>query len=279
MKIFNKIITLGTISSVMGLFIPEGKRIENTVRDDIFANLVKKECQTAVEKLQQENESCTLKIDSNNNNQKDKGSMDELCKTFNTEKCQAYYNTKLSEIPECQSSELGYLEGMDNLTKLSYLSIKLACSTDENNEYCPLSQFGFTKDDQAEKEKEEEKEKEKIEIYEQAKQETCNSKKCRDSYLSIVESVKKEEEEYLKVFVKYVSSDPVQLNEIKTEEFFNIDSRIYETMEYLKTENCTSSSPEDDPSTSNTTSFIRENMNLYVILSIISFIYVIIYLY
>jgi len=121
----------------------------------------------------------------------------DYCIDFENEQCQKLYNNSMSdiinEIPECK----GYLDDEDEeemelnetILKLNYNFMKIACSKDEQGNFCPHSFVNVEKTYNLESLKM--KGEEANDIYMEYVKESCRSKKCVDDYLNNIENIKK----------------------------------------------------------------------------------------
>eukprot|EP00833_Pecoramyces_ruminatium_P000046 jgi/Orpsp1_1/1174078/evm.model.c7180000048839.1 len=269
MKFSTNILALIAISSAFAYSLP-GRimKRENTNEDDydysylginpIFP--VKRECNDAMEKFNKEYEECDIQY--MNVNQK-ANEIDDICSKFNSEKCQKYYKTKMVDLPECKDSIQEAVAGIDNIKNINYISIKTECDKDENNNYCPLSSFELKKNI-----KEDMTEEHQRQVLNKAKEDTCKSQKCIDSYLNLINELTKINDGYLESLSKDGKISKSELDEIKMNATIDNDKEIQEISQYLKSEKCTSQIVK----TSGAEQIIK-NVNLYLVLSLISIIY------
>jgi len=236
MKLFIPLFTAIVASSVFGLTIPTKREVG--VDDDYdYSYLgtnpilpIKKECNDALEKLKNENSECEADNDED---------YKKFCDAFNSDKCQKFYNTKFTEIPECKSSQQEIVSMLEELFKKSLTFHKIKCATDEQGNYCPLTEIEMNKRINKTMTEEEQEA-----IYDEILKDTCKSQKCADAYLSLLEDVEKNSKELFEK-ISTTSSSNINLDSaagiIQEADPSAVDGNpvFNKTLTYLRSGNCT----------------------------------------
>ncbi|ORX48995.1 hypothetical protein BCR36DRAFT_354169 [Piromyces finnis] len=229
MKCATKFLTLLAVSSAFAYTIPMEKRNEFDYFDS-SSFPIKKECMDALEKY--DTKGCSyddIYVD-----------FDRSCKTLNSKKCQKIFNLKLTEIPECQSSNKETLEIMEDYLSIQRISVKFMCSRDENNNICPISIF---EEDRAENLSEEDQ----IKLVNKLINDNCKSKKCTNAITEYIDEIEKIEKK-LRNSMKSKMNENV-MNEIQSKvkrQFTSADvdlgmeEVVTKFKDYVKSEKCTS---------------------------------------
>jgi len=231
MKFSSGVLALFTLTTASAISIPRGifKRNENlSVYDDDYDYSylgynplfpVKRECNTYIEKLKEEYKDCIIEITGTIN-------QDEICKTFQSKRCQKYYKLRVADAPECKDSHEISVFGIDSMRSLELLALQSSCFTDENNKYCT---FGSLENIDIENLSEKEEKK----LIEKVKKDTCRSKRCTDKYLKMIDDIEDIVNNYSRSISKYKVNDD-------EEKIFDLDEENIELIKYFKSEECTS---------------------------------------
>jgi len=170
------------------------------------------ECKAAVDEYN-ECQFDTFNLDSVASN------IDVFCGSFSTEKCQNFFNKGLVGIPACQNISEELLMPTKILHGMMYSFLNLACSKDENNNYCPIAGHNILNL----------RDKSESEILASIN-ESCKSKKCYETANDTFTRVENAE-----LLTKLLFKQ--QMNDL------NLDTNQSQTLdkitEYLKSENCT----------------------------------------
>ncbi|ORX45567.1 hypothetical protein BCR36DRAFT_216933, partial [Piromyces finnis] len=67
--------------------------------------------------------------------------IDDLCKIYESEKCNDFFKNPVNSLSECKNISSQYLKKYEKLKNDTYIAFLLKCTKNENNEYCPLSNF------------------------------------------------------------------------------------------------------------------------------------------
>ncbi|KAG4087614.1 hypothetical protein H8356DRAFT_1728794 [Neocallimastix lanati (nom. inval.)] len=216
MKFTFKLLTLLTVSSVLSYSIQDDlkKRLDLNFED--LGEAAK--CLTSLSNFQE------CKIDTTNL----KNDKESVCNSFNSEKCQKVLKDGIKAIPECKDLPTEVLAASPLLFEILSSGIGLACSKDENGNYCPLSDIIITNDGKLNKEDQ---------SVQMAVIETCKSKQCTDAAIDTLNRVETAE------MLSGLSSVNFKRQEIKAQTHPEIDEKSISEykliLEYFKSDNCT----------------------------------------
>ncbi|OUM70108.1 hypothetical protein PIROE2DRAFT_1787 [Piromyces sp. E2] len=106
-----------------------------------------------------------------------KESLQTVCQAYHSEKCQKLYKEGVAIAGDCKLLDLGELKEMNSLYASKFGHIELICSTDENNQPCPLAYYDIVdeNDDMSARE-----------AYDKYVNESCKSKKCTDVAIDVI---------------------------------------------------------------------------------------------
>lgn len=215
MKFITKLIPLLSASStVLSYTVPLNKR-QNA---ELYIN---EKCNVGIEKYKE----CVVEDYIVYNE------LDNICKTYQTEKCQKFFNDGIKVLEECNEfSEinLNYRQGRFDAVKIH---LDAACAKDENNQYCSLNLFDFSKRFPEERDE-----------FHNAVNNTCKSKKCTE--IAIDYATKEQElKEKLDEIYNQLAEEEKEFRIINSKREFNstnIEDRIIliHMIEYLKSSEC-----------------------------------------
>jgi FKBP-type peptidyl-prolyl cis-trans isomerase len=155
---------------------------------------------------------------------------DEICKTYNSDKCQKLYKEGVAGFPACK--ELGEVLSFQNqviIDKADYL-FQRYCSKDENDKYCPLSEYDF-------------EEKESKEEFDNAINQTCKSRKCIDTaieYFNKEINLENKVNEFQSKIKNSNMKRQFNSNDLKSEE------KKEAIINFLESDYCSSQSPKKE---------------------------------
>ncbi|ORX64384.1 hypothetical protein BCR32DRAFT_251128 [Anaeromyces robustus] len=147
----------------------------------------------------------------------------DICKNYNTSKCQEYYDLRVSDIPECENSNINVIKAMDFYIEMAYVQMRTLCTKDESGNYCKLFENDITNALL---------QNQKDQLMDMVN-ETCKSRKCTRNFLNYDRDMKAISEIYGEYVDEYTKIIDDKLNEIP----FNSDSLshiISEEIEDLK---------------------------------------------
>jgi len=211
---------------------------------------IKKECNDALKKYN-EYEDCYINLASDLTTI----NIQDFCKSYSSDKCQKFYQLKVSSIPECQSSEKISVLGIDYLLKINYLIANVECAVDENNNLCPYNEFELLKKMTENMTLEQE-----VAIAKDSLNDTCKSAQCSTAYINYFDELNKIKEEFLKLADNHEQDASVTTKvkrEVAAATDFDVFSFAEENITYLKSAECAalrSSSPapvNENPTDSN----------------------------
>ncbi|ORX46844.1 hypothetical protein BCR36DRAFT_584960 [Piromyces finnis] len=223
MKLVTKFLTLVSATTVLCDFLDGFSNVINNVN---FSAIT--ECKNALSKYSE------CQIDSINL-ESVSANIDDFCMTFNTENCQTFYKQGITRIPECQDISPELFAPGQIVTDMLYSLLKLGCSKDENNNYCPLAGRNiFTANGINEEE------------FMRLLNESCKSKQCYDSISDTFTRVENAE-----LLMKLLFKN--QMNELSMSTTPN--ESIGKINNFLQSNNCTSQHTENlSDGTANTSS-------------------------
>jgi len=222
MKFFKSFLTVLAASSTFGLVIPTKRQEPLDMK-----------CQEAIVKYTNEYKDCKNKVASYRNEEE----LKNFCAKMNTDKCQKFYTTSLTTIPECKSSDQNqksYIALLDVALKEGLSQIKIGCATDEQGNFCPLTKIRFS--DAMTEQKEQE-------VFDIAVKESCKSKKCSDIFISSIENLEKISDELIGTISNIKDYPKDKLDQLKKEldddlKDINEDPTISKALKYLKSAEC-----------------------------------------
>ena len=238
MKFFTPLFTVLATSSVLSLSIPSKRDMMGVEDDYSYLGInpivpIKEECKNAFEKIVTENKECTI----GDLIGKDLDTIKGFCDAFYTEKCQNFFATKYSELPECKDSVDSSLILMENIISINYYNSQAQCAMDGNGNFCPLTDIGLSKRTTSTM-----KEDELAEKYNEAVKDTCKSQKCIDAYLAAHEGLEKSNKIYMeeisKLEAKGSKLDSVQESYYKTLQLLYENETVKKAVEYLNSKEC-----------------------------------------
>jgi len=191
MKFSTKFLTVLAASTVLAAALPEEEN-NQTPPEISFPVMIDKECGDYIMK----HEDCTPQgVYANAKHYED------ICVNFETEKCQKFIKTSLVDVPECKNldkiRDKPYIDFYDIFFKANYVNAKFHCGKDEKGNYCPLSAIGLEKNYNFNVITNETlPDAQKNEIYDKAIKDTCNSQKCAEDFLDVIEEVKNDHKQF-----------------------------------------------------------------------------------
>ncbi|KAG4085501.1 hypothetical protein H8356DRAFT_1061817 [Neocallimastix lanati (nom. inval.)] len=251
MKISNIFLTLLTATFAFSYHIPKKlyKREEVLELDTIT------ECEKAIK-----NE-CNLEINKNN--------LDDVCASFNSDKCQKL-TKNISSLKACSSLGQDLVSSEQEIIKLQLNIVEFMCSRDENGKYCPYISFELEHSTLFGNENEvvsvespnepqliEDKKKEDEENIKAVK-ETCKSKKCSDAFLKVIPFLDNSEKNYE---IKYVKRHLNIKRDLQFKDGMTQKEKIIKITEYLKSDECDASVKNSSQNSSNNTSNTSSTQN------------------
>ncbi|KAG4085503.1 hypothetical protein H8356DRAFT_1740080 [Neocallimastix lanati (nom. inval.)] len=214
MKLTTKLLTLLSASTVFSYSVQNelNKRLEINLQElGAAAN-----CMTALSKFQD----CNINITNLKNNK------DTICQAINSEKCQTILKGGINAIPECKDLPKEVLATSPLFFEMLSSSVGLACSKDENGNYCPLSDVIISQDGKLSREEQE---------VQNAITETCKSKKCVDAAVDTLTRVEAAELIADLAGVNFGKQEVSVQNQTQTVE----KSEYKKVLEYFRSDNCT----------------------------------------
>jgi len=202
-----------------------------------------------------------------------KGDVDYICSVYNSEKCQKLYNEGAVIIPECQKIDGVSKTFLDNMVKISQLSLSLKCSKDENGQYCPLNELALLNDS--------EEDgfitfKNESTLFDNALGNTCKSKKCTMTYTDALSEMRASEDEIISLLSLLDNIDIISMKEkrqIKDQDFDRENDKLLSQLEeYLKSSNCTQYFANVESGISRPSSIFRVIHALFISLGLLLFI-------
>jgi len=109
-----------------------------------------------------------------------KESLQTVCKAFNSDRCQKLYNEGVAIAGDCKLLDLEAVTEVNVDYGMKFVQMEMICSTDENNQPCPLINYYIVDENDT---------LDAREAYNKYINESCKSKKCVDAYIA---SIKKE---------------------------------------------------------------------------------------
>jgi len=226
MKFVKSFLTVLAASSSLALTIPT-KRQED----------INMKCQMALSKYNLENQDCKNKISSIQTEEE----LKSYCEKMNTDKCQKFYTTSFTSIPECKDADPSIqssLALMDVMLKQGLSQIQTGCATDEQGNFCPLSNAEKAKRVNSNMTEEQQRE-----SFDAALKETCKSKKCTDVYLSAFDNLDKFTNDLIETVSKIENYPKDELEKMKKElnddmKKLKEDPDVSKSLEYLKSNEC-----------------------------------------
>jgi len=223
MKFVKSFLTILVASSTLALTIPTKKE-----------ESLDMECQQALTKYSLENQECKNEISSIKNEDE----LKKYCEKMRTDKCQKFYTTSFTTIPECKKSNQAQLVLLDVMTKQGLKQINKGCATDEQGNFCPLTRVESYK-----RINNTMTEQQKKDTFEIAAKDTCKSQKCTDMYISSIEDLESFNNELIETLSKIEEYPKDQLEYMKKdfqEDMKKIkeDPTISKTLAYLKSAEC-----------------------------------------
>jgi len=103
-----------------------------------------------------------------------KETIDDICSTFKSEKCQKLFNSNITSIEGCEHITEDITPSINNLINIYTSQLELLCEKDENGKLCPLGESFINESN---------KKPNMTEI-----DETCKSKKCTDLSIKVLSS-------------------------------------------------------------------------------------------
>jgi len=201
------------------------------------------------------------------NSEIDVNNKDNVCNTFNSEKCQQFFNDDIKNIQGCENLNEIASRVLNFYKKGNTVSLKMQCAKDENGKYCPLANLSpklmSIEDDNKNDDKEFKT------IYAEAVSETCKSRSCinaalefESGYNEIKQEVSefKDQVETMYNFIGAFKDMPMQNPSAKYRRVFSIenidlksdkdaaDKLIKTTSDYLKSEECSVQAPKAESS-------------------------------
>lgn len=216
MKLTTKILSLLAVNSVLSYTIEE--KLNKRLDFDLNSLGGVANCLTALDKFQE----CKINTSDLQNNK------DIVCSSFNSEKCQQVLKGGINTIPECKDLPTEVLATSPLIFEMLSSSIGLACSKDENDNYCPLSDVIISNNGKLDQNEE---------TVKAAIKETCKSKKCVDAAVDTLTRI--ETGEMLVSLGGGKFKRQVIQAQTQNESTDKSISDYKEVLEYFKSNNCT----------------------------------------
>jgi len=157
--------------------------------------------------------------------------LDKVCETYSSQKCQDFYKNGLNNIDACKNDNALLLQMSTVMTETIQSNIGVFCIKDEANQYCPYGQFILDLASKSENITNEEVEKN----YNFAVNNSCKSKKCTDAFIEYTDKKNK-----LLSDVEGLNKTLTKRGEFNTVLNAGADKTLEETIKYLKSDECTS---------------------------------------
>jgi len=253
MKITN-FISLIAATSTFALTIPS-KRADVDLSNIDLTNLLSgaegiatsDECKKATEDYKE----CFIGTDLIKND-----TLDKVCETYSSQKCQDFYKNGLNSIDACKKDNAILLQMSTVMTETIQSNIGVFCIKDEANQYCPYGQFILDLASKSDSITNEEVEKN----YNLAVNNSCKSKKCTDAFIEYTDKKNK-----LLSDVEGLNKTLSKRGEFSTALSVGAEKALEETIKYLKSDECTSQQTKTNAGNAagaaNTTSSDNNNNN------------------
>jgi len=180
-------------------------------------------CKKATEEFQE----CIIGTD-----QIKKDTLDKVCETYNSQKCQDFYKNGLNGVEACKNDDAFLIQMSNVIVESNQSNVGLFCIKDEANQYCPYGQFILDIASKSETITNAEVEA----SYNQAVNNVCKSKKCTDAFVEYTDKKNK--------LTGDIEDLNKKLSKSKRAEFkttlSDANKTLEETINYLKSTDCTS---------------------------------------
>jgi len=228
---FTNLLTLVAATSAFAYTIPSKRAnvdLANLDLTKILEGATGLTTSEACKKASDEFQECIIGTD-----QIKKDTLDKICETYNSQKCQDFYKNGLSGVEACKDDEAFLIQMSNVMIESNQSNIGLFCIKDEANQYCPYGQFIIDIASKSETITDAEVET----SYNLAVNNSCKSKKCTDAFLEYTDKKDK------------LTADIEDLNKklegkAKRAEFKTTlgeaNKALEETINYLKSTDCTS---------------------------------------
>jgi len=191
-----------------------------------------------------------------------KENIEMICNTFNSEKCQKFFQEGVNIAPECK--DLGSVTKflVERTIKLVNFDLSYKCTKDEKGQYCPMDVFN--PDVRHHKKNSKSSSKEEDELYNEALTETCKSPKCTNALLNTLNELEAIENKFKSLF----SSIGEIPSKFKREDD---EKRTHNAEEFLLANNCTELAAKLKSVTSDASSSFKFGSALFISLGLLLF--------